>query len=342
MDKLFESDKINHSGYELHHGNKDAIPFAFNYFHRDCTNPFWGCESSTEDFWFGKNGSIHDFFDNINRKYTGRVWTKSKIMTFWVYPTKDIMNDCIKSIEKELNLQILNNGWQLEVRKKNFNGAKGVYKYYLIPIEEYVESIIDRQAYSKHLNKDHNNKVKGKYGSNISKPLALRQAMYAESLNTDKFLTSLNEWCDEIEIDNLRLNESKNNIIEDVLNTSTNFMLCKRCGNQLHHGLNICSKCGKNNGTNNGSIIRQILYTIKYRDLTKLTLSITPEIIYRSFQEKMPGVSEKEFLDYIDKNLYTTKTKKIVPKGLGSRKSNPLFWRQKMYSESLITKFDDF
>lgn len=310
MNKLFEKcDSIKHSGLNLDWRDDDAIPFAFNY------------ENYVKDFWKGEIGKTHNFLNSregIDRSFAGRVWFDNKIISFWETPKKEIFVDCIKKIEKLLNLKILNNNWQIEVRKRNYKGERGMFRYFLIPIEEYSESTTDTNAYVDHLDMKKNKKVIGKYGS----PLALKQLMYAESV---------------------KYNEYNNNQIENVLNIKSNFMLCKRCGNQLHHGIRICNKCGHDNGINNGSTVRQMLYTAKHRSLKKDPLFITPEIIYDTYKGQLDGISKEEFLKYVNNNLNSNETKPVNKSlSLKYKKRKPLQFRQRLYQEKFVTLFEDF
>jgi len=95
-----------------------------------------------------------------------------------------------------------------------------MFVYSLIPVEDYTESTPDKKAYIDHLDKKKNKHVQGRYGSNIQKPLALRQMMYAESVKYESNIDS----------------------IKKVLDIEGKFRLCKRCANELHHGINICNK----------------------------------------------------------------------------------------------------
>lgn len=321
--KLFESgDKIEHSGYKLHHKDKDALPFAFNYIN-----------GLVRDFWIGEYRKPHHFPEhNLDREHLGRVWKDKKVMTFWIHPSKEIMADCIKTIENKLNLKIFNNDWQIEIKKRVPGDAyhHTKIKYWLEPIDQYSgsEIEIDTKAYTDHLDKKKNKHVQGNFGSNKARsPLSVRQKMYAESL---------------------KLLNVDDDSIETVLNIKANFMLCKRCGNQLHHGIRICNNCGKNNGINNGSTIKQMLYTGKHRQITKKPLFITPEIIYDTHKGQMPGVSLEEFIDYVDNSEIDKPISKPVTSGGSVKyaKRKPLAYRQKMYQESklyeVITTFENF
>ena len=314
--KLFESGDtiILPNKEKLSWKDKDAIPFAFNYVVRDVD----GYNTSIEDFWIGTNSTVHNF-SGVGRTSTGRVWIESKIISFWQTPKQEIFLECVKKVEEKLDLKILNNDWKIEIKTRNRNKVyhKGMFMFSLIPIEEYSESEPDTKGYIDHLDKKKNKHVQGNFGSKRLKPLALRQKMYTESLNE-----TLNT-----------------DTIEKLLNIKSNFSLCSRCGSQLHHTLKICKNCGKKN-TNNGSTIKQMLYNGKHRQITKKPLFVTPLIIYNTYKGQLSGVSKEEFLDYVDNR--TTGTPAISGGSVKYAKRKPLAYRQKMYQENFVTKFENF
>lgn len=55
-------------------------------------------------------------FDNT-RSYPGRLWLKPKILTFWVFPNVTLFKSIINNIEKQLEIDIFNNGWRMEILK---------------------------------------------------------------------------------------------------------------------------------------------------------------------------------------------------------------------------------
>ena len=54
--------------------------------------------------------------------FSGRMLTNSRIISFWIYPrTTEIFYKCITSIEKKMNLKLLDNNWKLEKHKKFYD-----------------------------------------------------------------------------------------------------------------------------------------------------------------------------------------------------------------------------
>ena len=95
----------------------------------------------------------------IDKAYAGRLWTKLKVISFWVYPNETLFVKIIKALEEKLKTKIFNNGWQVEIirtdqgiKRKGMPEPGGWNDYYvgsrfdkkqnqeLIPIEDYVES----------------------------------------------------------------------------------------------------------------------------------------------------------------------------------------------------------
>jgi hypothetical protein len=74
------------------------------------------------DFGIGETRSDFD--------YPGRVWFNPKIISFWTYPNKNKFLEIISELEKQLNVNIFNNNWRVEVYEE---GGSNI----LIPIEEY-------------------------------------------------------------------------------------------------------------------------------------------------------------------------------------------------------------
>ena len=88
--------------------------------------------------------------------YPGRLWLNSKIISFWVYPNDILFKQIIIELEKELEIKIFNNNWQIEVIKRNGEVNKSEFSenvedyYYdrremndqseLIPLDNYAGS----------------------------------------------------------------------------------------------------------------------------------------------------------------------------------------------------------
>ena len=78
--------------------DEDAIPFFVNV-NSDHTK--------LENIFFGDHNDYHSDIkysgSRYERAYPGRIWTKGKIMTFWVYPNEKLFSEIIKAIENKFN-----------------------------------------------------------------------------------------------------------------------------------------------------------------------------------------------------------------------------------------------
>ena len=116
--------------------------------------------------YIGAGGEPHykisdNYKKNIPRtrskfKYPGRIWKKSKVISFWTYPPRNEMGEVIKLLEKEMKIKIWNNSWLLEIvigkggkyiDPKLVGGEEGYPQWYnnenttaLIPITDYIGS----------------------------------------------------------------------------------------------------------------------------------------------------------------------------------------------------------
>jgi len=135
--------------------DSDSKPFYcdVNDNHTNVINVYFG------DFTDSHYNAGHEI---DNPCYPGRLWTNNKIISFWTYPNILLFKSIIKKIENELNIKIFNNGWKIEVVRKNGEIMKTEYSedvdnYYnsdidfdleeLIPIEQYSgsENVSDRE-----------------------------------------------------------------------------------------------------------------------------------------------------------------------------------------------------
>lgn len=144
--------------------------------------------------------------DNISREdfdYVGRLWLKTKVISFWQYPSKDKLEDLLLDLSSKINVDIINDPeWRIEI-KIDDNGTFNDYK--LIRILDYIGS---KKLTTKELQQQHaispllkqNRSNPGKYHVK-KKPLAWRQAMYAES-KKEIVKSKLNESPDNITIGN--------------------------------------------------------------------------------------------------------------------------------------------
>lgn len=68
----------------------------------------------------GKFGESHSKVGYAEgRFYPGRMWINDKLISFWVYPNPTLFKSMIYALEKKLDMKIFNNGWKVEVIKKN-------------------------------------------------------------------------------------------------------------------------------------------------------------------------------------------------------------------------------
>ena len=189
--------------------DKDAIPFFIQVNDN---------HTSVKKIYFGKRGKTHSEIKRsaiLNDKcYPGRVFLESKIIVFWVYPNDILFNSIINAIENELNIEMFDNGWRIEVIKIDDGFIKHQFKlsndeYYLskgigigkdkimIPIEDYTGSDdVPKEEQIMHLmnwkekelarkiNKSHFGSVKT--GWDASHNIKYRQKIYQEKHNLIK------------------------------------------------------------------------------------------------------------------------------------------------------------
>jgi hypothetical protein len=145
-------DTVEVEGYDdLRYYDDDAVAFACK------TN-----EDQTElkKLEIGDEGQMHSdsgLGDSDDWSYPGRLWLNSKLITFWVYPNDVLFRQIIKKLEEKLNQKIFDNGWRIEVIKREGELFKREYSeedienYYnderqgydeseLIPLEDYAGS----------------------------------------------------------------------------------------------------------------------------------------------------------------------------------------------------------
>lgn len=113
--------------------DEDSKPFycEVNDNHTNVINVYFG------DY---KDSHFNAGYDIENPSYPGRLWTKSKIISFWVYPNILLFKSIIKKIENELNIKIFDNDWRIEVVKKE---GKIVKTKFSNDIDDYYNSDID-------------------------------------------------------------------------------------------------------------------------------------------------------------------------------------------------------
>jgi hypothetical protein len=203
-------DNLRHNKKSLHYRDGDAIPFFVttnkNKNHTEVKKLYM------DENKFGiMHGDIPGRHPN-NRAYPGRIWLKSKVMSFWVYPNEKLFKSIIHKIEEKLGIKMFNNGWQIEVYKsgtgeinrREFDKNQGADQYYyndyngkrdVVPIEEYAgsEDAPEEEKIAHLMNwqeKEKLKKEKGVHGFGSDKTswdrphnIKWRQAIYQENKN---------------------------------------------------------------------------------------------------------------------------------------------------------------
>ena len=147
-------DTVPLGGYNaLHYYDADAIPFYVNV-NSDHTK--------VKDIFLGEKSGLHSSIDRNykgkldERSYKGRLWLKSKIISFWIYPSEILFVSFIEKLEEKLNKKMFNNGWKINIMKldnddinrekfdpeknKDFFDTTTNGKEDIIPIEDYAGS----------------------------------------------------------------------------------------------------------------------------------------------------------------------------------------------------------
>jgi hypothetical protein len=133
--------------------------------------------------------------------FPGRLWRKTKVISFWRYPTAEEMPIKLKELGKAIGEEFFDNGWTINTKEES--GGGGYFEHF-VSVDEYIGSA---RVSSTELARDHAvspmlkkpiSSGPGKMHAKTPKPLAWRQAMYAESVKEN-----LNESPDMIEADNL-------------------------------------------------------------------------------------------------------------------------------------------
>ena len=116
--------------------------------------------TKVKEMFFGEWGGYHSSvgYEDKDRMYPCRLWTKSKIMTFWIYPNEILFVSMIEKIEEVMHIKIFNNDWKIEVlkgrtdneiKRKNINKDSQYFsatfgggggRTAFIPVEEYAGS----------------------------------------------------------------------------------------------------------------------------------------------------------------------------------------------------------
>ena len=141
--------------------------------------------------------------DRVDYTYPGRLWRKTKMISFWRYPSKKEMPKRLKELGDTIGENFFNNGWRINTRIED--PGRSDYEEAFVSVEEYIGSA---NASPSDLGKDHAvspmlkkpvSSGPGKMHSKTPRPLKFQQAMYAESLEENLY-----ESPDMIEADNLK------------------------------------------------------------------------------------------------------------------------------------------
>ena len=156
-----------------------------NEFHGrdDITNgPFYGDANYTT---IGYNRPEKYKFD-WKKVYPGRLFMEPKVITFWNYPDEKEMKEIINIIEKKMKIQLIDNGWTIEVYKEGMD-YKGQQTYSgnydrdsenkeFVPIEQFIGSKRPPEKEKlQHLDTKHKHEVPKGFGSKSPEYLKKRQ-----------------------------------------------------------------------------------------------------------------------------------------------------------------------
>jgi tRNA nucleotidyltransferase (CCA-adding enzyme) len=182
---LKSESKINESPNEIYDKDSNNIASAFD----DHSNTFlWdlGGKLLWDQNRVKAHLNIYKYYhgklDKSKIKYPGRLWRKEKIISFWKYPeTITKLKSLIKELEDVLDVKIWDNGWKIDILKKDgkfvtgdvwdlvgmselkFSYGDG-YQSSQIPIEEYLEEGESENIFkSRNLPKMKQNDIKFKY-----------------------------------------------------------------------------------------------------------------------------------------------------------------------------------
>jgi len=112
--------------------NRDI--FKSPHFDDDDAHPFWYDEGV---FHLGGAGETHP--DGVRKDgfFSGRVWTKSKLISFWEYPDAEDFLILIDDLEKALGQPILGKRWKVEVLDGSWKGRDDNYQSELVSVKDY-------------------------------------------------------------------------------------------------------------------------------------------------------------------------------------------------------------
>ena len=83
-----------------------------------------------------------------NAQYNGRIWTDSKVITFWKYPDKNTLVNIVDDINSQLNAaNQIDGSWNMAIAKGDRHNG------YFIPLKDYTLNKIPEKVQKQHLEK---------------------------------------------------------------------------------------------------------------------------------------------------------------------------------------------
>lgn len=131
--------------------NLDSINYTDKFAH-----PFGYIDGK---FLIGSGGETHGelYFDRDEFDYPGRIFTKQKVITFWIFPNKEKFREIVNELSQKTGIDIWNDeDWRVEILfnnntnsyvTKNSKGyeydpfTKSEVQVKYIPIKEYTTSV---------------------------------------------------------------------------------------------------------------------------------------------------------------------------------------------------------
>jgi hypothetical protein len=147
--KIYESpDTISLPNLEYNEYGEDIHSYGWSPSYDDSdSHPFW---IEGGELVLGEARSLHPLAIKRNKRtYSGRLWAKKKLISFWVYPDRDkfieIANGLSQKLEEEYgsSFNILEDSeWKVEILPvKNWFSKRGKpFKTELVPVMNYKES----------------------------------------------------------------------------------------------------------------------------------------------------------------------------------------------------------
>lgn len=141
------------------------------------------------------HAKLHPKYDEDGSKISrsdwttpGRLWLKTKVISFWEYPEKEELVSKLRELENKLNINILKDpDWRIEIYSDPDRTTPYVSPTKLVRIKDYVGSAAipddekgKQHAISPMLKKPKSSAARKYISQRKQKPLAWRQAMYAE------------------------------------------------------------------------------------------------------------------------------------------------------------------